>query len=71
MEFRGLKIEKVLWGKRENEFRGHIEFATEHNDALYLQIDEEYANKFVEVALPLFERATSEKIEIIREELGL
>lgn len=27
--------------------------------------------KFIEVALPLFERATSEKIEIIREELEL
>ena len=71
MKFEGLIIEKITYGKDKGKFSGRIHFGTENNDSIYLQISPEYATKFVELALPLFERATSEKIEIIREELGL
>ena len=71
MKFRGLEIKEELYGENKGKFNGRIHFGSNNKDSIYLNIDPEYANKFVEVALPLFERATSEKIEIIREELGL
>lgn len=71
MKFRGLEIKQETFGDNKGKFAGRIHFVSDNNDTIYLNIDPEYANKFVEVALPLFERATSEKIEIIREELGL
>lgn len=71
MKFRGLEIKQELFGDNKGKFAGQIHFVSDNNDTIYLNINPEYANKFVEVALPLFERATSEKIEIIREELGL
>ena len=71
MKFKGLEIKQELCGENKGKFAGIIHFESNNKDSIYLNIDEEYANKFVEVALPLFERATSEKIEIIREELGL
>ena len=71
MKFKGLEIEQELYGENKGKFAGRIYFESNNKDSIYLNIDPEYAEKFVEVALPLFERATSEKIEIIREELGL
>ena len=71
MKFRGLEIKQELYGENEGKFAGRIRFESNNKDSIYLNINPEYAKKFVEVALPLFERATSEKIEIIREELGL
>lgn len=71
MKFEGLEIKQELFGKNKGKFVGRIRFESDNGDYINLNIDPEYANKFVEVALPLFERATSEKIEIIREELGL
>ena len=71
MKFEGLEIKRKLYGKNEGNSAGRIDFESNNGDDIYLNIDQEYANKFVEVALSLFERATSEKIEIIREELGL
>ena len=71
MKFRGLEIKQELFGENKGKFAGRIHFESNNNDTIFLTIDPEYAKKFVEVALPLFERATSEKIEIIREELGL
>ena len=71
MKFRGLEIKQETFGDNKGKFAGRIHFESNNKDSLYLNINPEYAKKFVEVALPLFERATSEKIEIIREELGL
>ena len=71
MKFRGLEIKKELYGDNKGKFVGRIHFESNNEDDIYLNIDPEYAKKFVEVALPLFERATSEKIEFIRKELGL
>ena len=71
MKFRGLEIKQETYGENKGKFAGRIHFESNKNDSIYLNIDPEYAKKFIEVALPLFERATSEKIEIIREELGL
>ena len=71
MKFRGLEIKQETFGNNNGKFAGRIHFESNNKDSIYLNINPEYANKFVEVALPLFERATSEKIEIIREELGL
>ena len=71
MKFRGLEIKQETFGDNKGKFAGRIHFKSNNKDSIYLNIDPEYANKFVEVALPLFERATSEKIEIIREELEL
>lgn len=71
MKFRGLEIKQELYGENKGRFTGRIHFESNNKDSIYLNIDQEYAKKFIEVALPLFERATSEKIEIILEELGL
>lgn len=71
MKFEGLEIKRKLFGNNQGKFAGRIHFESNNGDDIYLNIDPEYAKKFVEVALPLFERATSEKIEIIRKELGL
>ena len=71
MKFRGLEIKQELYGENKGKFAGKIHFVSNNNDSIYLNIDSKYAEKFIEVALPLFERATSEKIEIIRKELGL
>lgn len=71
MKFRGLEIKQELYGENKGKFAGIIYFKSNNKDSIYLNIDPEYAKKFIEVALPLFERATSEKIEIIRKELGL
>ena len=71
MKFRGLEIKQETFGENKGRFTGRIHFESNNKDSIYLNIDTEYAKKFIEVALPLFERATSEKIEIIREELGL
>ena len=71
MKFRGLEIKRETFGDNKGKFAGRIHFESNNKDSIYLNINPAYANKFVEVALPLFERATSEKIEIIREELGL
>ena len=71
MKFRGLEIKQETFGDNKGKFAGRIHFESNNGDDIYLNIDPEYTKKFVEVALPLLERATSEKIEIIREELGL
>lgn len=71
MKFRGLEIKEEFYGENKGKFNGRIHFESKNGDSIYLTIPPEYAKKFIEVSLPLFEKATSEKIEIIREELGL
>lgn len=71
MKFEGLEIKRELFGNNKGKFAGRIHFESNDNGFICLNIDPEYAKKFVEVALPLFERVISEKIEIIREELEL
>lgn len=69
MKFRCLEIEKVYYGKEKDKFRGRIGFATETDDWITLNLDDEFARKVVMDCLPLFERALSEKIEFIKEEI--
>jgi len=71
MRFTGLRIEKVIFGNNKGEFEGTIYFDLEQGGSIFLKIDDEYSRKFVEVALPLLDKATNEKIEIVRKEIGL
>ena len=71
MKFTGLKIEKALFGNNKGDFEGTIYFDLEQGGSIFLKIDDEYSKKFVEVALPLLDKATNEKIEIVRKEIGL
>lgn len=69
MKFRCLEIEKVYYGKEKDKFRGRIGFATETDDWITLNLDDEFASKVLNECLPLFERALNEKVEIIKKEL--
>lgn len=70
MKFKGIKIEEDYANRNKGKFRGRIHFETENGSDIYLNLDDAYSHKLVEVCLPLFIEATSEKIEIIRKELG-
>lgn len=71
MRFSGLKIEKSWHSDKDNiQFRGQISFETEDNSIIWLKIDDEWSRKFILCALPLLEKATNEKMEIIREEIN-
>lgn len=69
MKFKGIEIKEDYSNKEK--FRGRIHFETENGSDIYLSLDDVYSRKLVEVCLPLFIEATNEKIEIIKEELGL
>ena len=70
MRFSGLKIEKSWRSDKDNiKFRGQISFETEDNSIIWLNIDDEWSRKFILCALPLLEKATNEKMEIIRKEI--
>lgn len=68
MKFRGLKIEKEY---SSDKFKGTINFDTNNGDWIYLKVNDEFSRQLIEVCLPLFVEATSEKIEIIRKELDI
>ena len=71
MRFSGLKIEKSWRSNEDNiQFRGQISFETEDKSIIWLNIDDEWSRKFILCALPLLEKATNEKMEIIRKEIN-
>lgn len=71
MKFRGITIEQEYYGKDRGKFKGRIQFESDNNDSIYLNLDNEWSKKLVDVCLPLFVEATNERIEIIKEELGI
>ena len=68
MQFRSINIEKRF---SSDKFEGQIKFRTSNGDSIYLNLDDEFSKKAIELCLPLFEKATNEKIEFIKKELGL
>ena len=50
MKFRGLEIKQETFGNNKGKFSGRIHFESNNKDSIYLNIDQEYAKKFVEVA---------------------
>ena len=71
MRFSGLKIEKSWRSDKNNiQFRGQISFETEDNSVIWLNIDDQWSRQFILCALPLLEKATNEKMEIIRKEIN-
>ena len=71
MRFSGLEIKKSWRSDNDNiQFRGQISFETEDNSIIWLNIDDEWSRKFILCALPLLEKATNEKMEIIRKEIN-
>ena len=68
MKFTSLTIEKE-YSIKGGGFKGRIGFATDNGDWITLNLDDEFAKKVVTDCLPLFERALSEKIEFIKEEI--
>ena len=71
MKFKGLTIEQDTYGKDRGKFKGKIHFESDNQDSIYLRLDNEWSKKLVVVCLPLFVEATNERIEVIREELGI
>lgn len=69
MKFRNLTIEKDYCGKNKGGFQGRIGFTTDAGDWITLSLDDEFTRKVIQDCLPLFERALSEKIEFIKEEI--
>ena len=73
MKFEKLEIElNKNYVTKKDELKGRIRFQGEQTgDWLSLALDEEWCRKMLEASLPLIERATNERIEIIRKEVGL
>ena len=69
MKFRCVEIEENYYRKEKGKFKGRIGFATETDDWITLNLDDEFARKILSDCLPLFERALSERVEIIKKEL--
>lgn len=71
MEFVKLEIEKNKYSfkGKVGGFKGKIHFDSSSDDWIVLNLDDEWCRKFLELSIPLFERATNEKIEIIKEEI--
>lgn len=73
MKFEKLEIEldKNYVTKKE-ELKGRIRFRGEQlGDWLNFGLDEEWCKKILGASLPLIGRATNERIEFIRKEVGL
>ena len=71
MKFTKLEIEKNQYSfkGRKGAFRGKIHFDSESGDWIVLSLNDELCKKFLELSIPLFERATNEKLEIIKKEI--
>ena len=60
------------YSTKKDELKGRIRFQGEQiGDWISLGLDEEWCKKMIEASLPLIERATNERIEFIRKEVGL
>lgn len=72
MKFTKLEIEKnqYSFNGKVGSFKGRIHFDSDSGDWIVLNLDDEVCRKFLEFSIPLFERATKEKIEIIKEEIN-
>ena len=71
MLFEKLEIEySTNYSTRKKELKGRIHFKSENNDWFSFTLDEEYIKAMLELSLPLFERAMSEKVEIVRREVN-
>ena len=68
MKFRSLTIEKE-YSIKGGWFKGRIGSDTNNGDWITLNLDDEFTKKVVMNCLPLFERALSEKIDFIKEEI--
>lgn len=68
MKFRSLTIEKEF-SIKGGGFKGRIGFDTDAGDWITLNLNDEFTRKVIIDCLPLFERALSEKIELIKEEV--
>lgn len=73
MKFEKLEIElNKNYSTKKDELKGRIRFQGEQiGDWISLGLDEEWCKKMLETSLPLIEKATNERIEIIRKEVGL
>lgn len=73
MKFEKLEIElNKNYSTKKDELIGRIRFRGERiGDWLNLGLDEEWCKKMLEASLPLIEKATNERIEFVRKEVGL
>ena len=73
MKFEKLEIElNKNYSTKKDELKGRIRFQGEQmGDWISLGLDEEWCKKMLEASLPLIEKATNERINIIRKEVGL
>lgn len=73
MKFEKLEIElNKNYVTKKDELKGRIRFQGEQiGNWLSLSLDEEWCKKMLEASLPLIEKATNERIDIIRKEVGL
>lgn len=67
MKFNGLEISWDGYGEKRT-LKGRLKFVTENNDWLNLSLQHEDLVKMMELAIPIFEKATSDRIEFIKEE---
>lgn len=72
MKFTKLEIEKNQYSfrGRKGSFRGKVHFDSDSGDWIVLNLDDEVCRKFLELSIPLFEKAAEEKIEIIKKEIN-
>lgn len=68
MKFEKLEIElNKNYSTKKDELKGRISFQGEQiSDWISLGLDEEWCKKILEASLPLIEKATNERIAIIR-----
>lgn len=73
MKFEKLEIElDKNYLTKKDELKGRIRFRGEQlGDWINLGLDEEWCTKILEASLPLIGKATNERIEFIRKEVGL
>lgn len=69
MKFKGLEIKKEIFGKNEGKFKGRIHFDLKQGGDIYLNIDDEFSRKIIEICIPILNQAVNEEIEIIKEEI--
>lgn len=71
MKFTGLEIKREFdFATKKHEFRGRISFDLETGGYMVLNLNDEYCRKYIELSIPLLERATNERIEIVKEEIA-
>lgn len=70
MIFSGLEIKRDYdYSAKKRLFKGRISFDIEAGGWMTVNLDDEYARKFIELSIPLLEKATNERIEIVKEEI--